>query len=413
MQKNALLSKASPSGRLRIVHLGKYYPPSPGGIESHTQTLARAQAALGADVRVVVVNHAAADGRDATFDRFTSTSTVEDSDGAIRVIRVGRWANVAKLDIVPGLPGVIRKLLRDPPDVWHLHAPNITMMVAALVSPELRPLVVTHHSDIVRQRLTKYTVRPLEQAVYRRASRVFPTSANYVQESRLLKRFAEKLTPLPLGIDRSAISEPGPTANRYAAGFRERFGTPLWLFVGRLIYYKGLQVALEALRDVQGTLLVIGNGPLEAELKAKAQELGVAERVVWYGHATADELLGAYHAATALWFPSIARSEGFGLVQVEAMTAGCPVLNTAIPGSGVSWVCRHEQEGLTVAMNDSAEFANAARRLLAEPGLCEKLSAGGRHRAAAEFDWLLMGKRSLDAYRDVIGKGTTSCASCD
>src|ERR1700722_11804252 len=87
--------------RVRVVHLGKYYPPSPGGIESHTQTLARAQAALGADVRVVVVNHATADGRDATFDRFTSTPTVEDADGEIRVIRVGRWANVAKLDVVP------------------------------------------------------------------------------------------------------------------------------------------------------------------------------------------------------------------------------------------------------------------------------------------------------------------------
>ncbi len=398
--------------RLRVVHLGKYYPPSPGGIESHTQTLARAQAALGADVRVVVVNHATTEGRDATFDRFTTTPAAEETDGAVRVTRVGRWANLAKLDVVPRLPGVLRDLLRDPPDVWHLHAPNVTMMLVAYAHPKLRPLVVTHHSDIVRQRVTKYAVRPLEKAVYSRAARIFPTSAAYVEESSLLKRFAAKLTPLPLGIDRAPITEPAANALRHAARFRERFGSPLWLFVGRLIYYKGLQVALETLRDVPGKLVVIGTGPLATELKAKAEELGVADRVIWYGHASAEELVGAYWAATALWFPSVARSEGFGLVQVEAMAAGCPVINTAIPGSGVAWVCRHEREGLTTPVNDSVAFAAAARRLLGEPGLRERLAQAGRERAAIEFDWLVMGQRSLDAYRAAIKKGARACASC-
>ncbi|MBY0458390.1 MAG: glycosyltransferase, partial [Gemmataceae bacterium] len=135
---------------MRVIHLGKYYPPSPGGIESHTQSLARAQAERGADVRVVVVNHAAPDGRDATFDKWTRTRWVEDTDGPVRVTRVGRLANVAKLDVTPGLSALLRALLRDPPDVWHLHTPNVTMMLAALPLRRLRPLVITHHSDIVR-----------------------------------------------------------------------------------------------------------------------------------------------------------------------------------------------------------------------------------------------------------------------
>jgi rhamnosyl/mannosyltransferase len=278
------------------------------------------------------------------------------------------------------------------------------MMLAVCAYSQLRPLVITHHSDIVRQKVTRYAVRPLEEAVYRRASRVLPTSASYAEESRLLKRFAGKISPLPLGINLTPFSEPGSDALRHAARFRERFGSPLWLFVGRLIYYKGLHVALEALRDVPGTLLAIGTGPLEAELKKKARELGVADRVVWYGHASAEELIGAYRAATALWLPSIARSEGFGLVQVEAMASGCPVLNTAISGSGVAWVCRHEREGLTAPANDPAGFAQAARRLLLEPGLREKLAAGGRKRAPAEFDWSIMGKRSLDVYRSVLAR---------
>src|SRR5262245_57762790 len=176
--------------RLRVVHLGKYYPPSAGGIETHTQTLARTLAELGANVRVVVVNHEAADGRDATFDRFTRTRSTEETDGLVRITRVGRWANVAKLDVAPGLAGVLRRLATDPPDVWHLHTPNITMMLAVLANPRVRPLVVTHHSDIIRQRVSRLAVRPLEHAVYWRAARILPTSPAYVDGSGLLQRFA-------------------------------------------------------------------------------------------------------------------------------------------------------------------------------------------------------------------------------
>ena len=387
---------------LRVVHLGKYYPPSPGGIEGHTRTLARTQAELGAEVSVVVVNHATAAGRDATFERFTPTPDIEESDGPVRVTRVGRWANLAKLDVTPGLLAAIRRLARLRPDVWHLHTPNVTMMAAVLACPSVRPLVVTHHSDIIRQRFSRHLIRPLEAVVYRRAARVLSDSPGYVEGSQILDRHRSKVAVLPLGIDLEPFRNPTPAAQAYARELQARHGSPLWLCVGRLIYYKGLHVALAALRAVPGTLLVLGTGPLEADLRAKAAELGVTDRVVFHGHATPDQLVGAYHAATALWFPSIARSEGFGLVQVEAMAAGCPVINTAIPGSGVPWVCRHEQEGLTVPVNDPAALAAAARRLLAEAGLRDRLAAAGRLRAAAEFDHRVMAERSLAIYQDVL-----------
>jgi rhamnosyl/mannosyltransferase len=387
---------------MRVIHLGKYYPPSPGGIESHTQALARAQAELGARVQVVVVNHAAADGRDATFDHYTPTPWAEDADGPVRITRVGRLANVAKLDVAPGLLALLERLLRDPPDVWHLHAPNVTMMLAVLACRRIRPLVIAHHSDIVRQRFLGRVVRPLEVALYRRSARILPTSPHYAEGSPLLQWFASKLTPVPLGSDLAPFLSPSGPARECAERFRAEWAGPVWLSVGRLIYYKGLHVALAALRDVPGTLVVIGTGPLEAELKSRALELGVADRVVWYGHAGAAELVGAYLVATALWFPSVARSEGFGLVQVEAMAAGCPVVNTAVPGSGVAWVCRHECEGLTVPVNDPRAFADAAKRLLAEPGLRARLARAGRERAVAEFDWRTMGARSLDVYRAVL-----------
>lgn len=387
------------NGLLRVAHLGKYYPPSPGGIEEHTRTLALGQAALGADVRVLVVNHADAAGNDRTFDRFTGTPTTHEQDGPVRVTRVGRWANVAKLEIAPGLLGELRRLARWQPDVWHLHTPNVTMMLALAACPAIRPLVITHHSDIVRQRVLRHAVRPLEELNYRRAARILPTSAAYGEGAELLRRFAGKVLPLPLGIDMEPFRNPAPAARAFAEGLRRRHGSPLWLCVGRLIYYKGLPVALEALRSVPGALLVVGTGPMGRELKARASSLGVSDRVTFHGHASADEVVGAYLAATALWFPSTARSEGFGLVQVEAMASGCPVINTAIAGSGVPWVARHELEALTVPPNDSTAFAAAANRLLTEPGLRERLVAGGRVRSAVEFDHRTMAARSLDIYR--------------
>ncbi len=403
-----LTARLCPGGVVvRIVHLGKYYPPAAGGIETHTQTLARAQVRLGADVRVVVVNHADASGKDVTFERLARTQDATDRDGEILIHRVGRLANVAKLDVCPGLPQLLTHVRREfRPHVWHLHAPNVTMMLAVLADRRIRPLVITHHSDIVRQRVLRHFVRPLEQALYRRATRLLPTSPPYIDGSPTLAPFRSRVTPLPLGLDLAPFRTPSATAVAFAARLHAEFTPPLWLSVGRLIYYKGLDTALDALTRTPGTLLVVGTGPMEAAWKRRAEELKLGDRVRWLGRATDDELTGAYMAATALWFPSNARSEGFGLVQVEAMACGCPVLNTAIPASGVSWVCRNEQEGLTVPVNDPAAFAAAARRLVEEPGLRDRLSAAAVARAG-EFDWLTMGERSLDVYRSVIGPEVT------
>ena len=181
------------------------------------------------------------------------------------------------------------------------------------------------------------------------------------------------------------FTTPSVAALDCAETLRRRHVGPIWVTVGRLIYYKALDVALQALKTVPGTLIVIGTGPMQAAWKAKAIELGVTDRVVWQGRATPDELIGTYHAATAHWFPSNARSEGFGLVQVEAMASGCPTINTAIPHSGVPWVCRHDHSGLTVPVNDPSAFAAAANRVRSEPDLRQRLSDQANRSDSGQF----------------------------
>jgi rhamnosyl/mannosyltransferase len=395
---------------LRVCHLGKYYPPAPGGIETHVRTLALAQARLGLDVTVLCVNHLNRAGRDTTWARYGQTLTEfdrdGDGDGDVEVIRIGRSATAARFDICPGLPRTVRQLNRRAFDIFHLHTPNPTMLLAvAALTGHGTPLVITHHSDIVRQRWLRWFLEPFERRVYVRAAAVLSSTESYASASALLARHAYKLEVVPMGLDLTPFLEPSPAVLAAERRVRDRFGdAPLWLAVGRCVYYKGYDIAIRALRQAPGRLIIVGQGPLEVELRALAQRAGVADRVVWWGYATQSELIGAYRAATALWFPSNARSESFGLVQVEAMASGCPVINTHIPDSGVTWVSRHGQTGLTVPMNSPAALAAASRRLVDEPGLRDALGAAARARARAEFEDDTMARRATDVYRRVLSR---------
>ena len=385
-------------GPIRVCHLTKYYPPAPGGIETHVSTLASAQVKLGADVQVVCVNHRNARGRVITFQTLGITRTQIENIDSVEVKRIGRVASLARLDVCPSLPVCLLGLQATDFDVIHLHVPNPTMLLALALVGVSTPLVVTYHSDVVRQRLLGLMQRPFEYLVFNKARAIYCTSPKYAAGSPLLAKYVDKVGCLPFGINPEPFLNPSDEAQAYATELRQKHGSPLWLAIGRLVYYKGLHTALRALSRVPGRLLIIGEGPLRESLRKLATELGVSDRVIWQGHASEHELVGAYHAATALWFPSNARSEAFGLVQVEAMASSCPVINTAIPCSGVSWVCQHELTGLTVPIEDSEALAAAATRLLVEPELRDRLSLHARQRASTEFHHLHMARRCLEAY---------------
>ena len=395
------IPEPSPGAGLSVCHLGKFYYPASGGMETHVRALAQAQADLGAEVRVVCVNHRDRRGEDVTWAKFAGTETVEEWDDRVGLTRVGRLASLARFELCLGLPGVLRRLRGRGVNLLHLHVPNPTMLLAVAAVRPRTPLVVTYHSDVVRQRRLGMALRPFEHLVFRRSAALVATSPAYAEGSELLRAYGDKVHVLPFGIDLGPFLDPGPDILRRAEGMRGEHGRPLWLAVGRLVYYKGLHNAVRALRNAPGRLLVVGDGPLRADLRRLAEECGVDDRVVWRGRMSARDLIAAYHAATALWLPSNARSEAFGLVQVEAMASGCPVVNAAVPASGVAWVSRHEETGLTVPVDDPAALARAANRLLTEPGLRERLAAGARERACREFDHRLMAWRSLELYRAV------------
>jgi glycosyltransferase involved in cell wall biosynthesis len=367
---------------LRVVQVGKYYYPYVGGIESHLFTLVN-ELKSQVDLDVIVSN--------------TTRHTQRDVHRGVSVTRCGALAHAASASISPGM---VRELSQRNYDVVHLHLPHPIGVASYLVSrkPTQHRLIVSYHSDVIRQQRLLALYAPLVNELLSRADVVIATSPNYRESSSVLQRFAEKTRVVPYGIDLDLFRHTEAVATR-AREIRARFGErPLLVAVGRLIYYKGFEFAIRALPEVpDAQLLVIGDGPLRSDLHQLARELGVGDRVHLLGEMQNHDTPAYYFASDVYLLPSVARSEAFGIVQIEAMACGLPVINTDLR-SGVPFVSRHGESGLTVPPSDSAALAAAIRELLAAPEVRKRMGEAGRARAEKEFSKEVLAARMLELY---------------
>jgi len=282
-------------------------------------------------------------------------------------------------------------------DLVHIHLPNPTAVLAYLASGYRGRLVITYHSDIVKQKVLARVFQPYLDAALRRSSAIIATSTSYLATSPVLQAFRDRCHVIPYGIDTAAFEHRDPDA---AQRTRARFGERLVVTVGRLVYYKGLEHLIRAMANVRGKLVIIGDGRLRGKLERLAAQLGVAERVIFAGVLSNAEVVAYYHAAAVFVLASVARSEAFGIVQIEAMAAGLPVINTSLD-TGVPLVSVDEQTGLTVPPADPEALAAAINRLLDDANLRQKFGQAGVVRARQEFGLDGMLERTLKLYRNV------------
>jgi rhamnosyl/mannosyltransferase len=196
----------------------------------------------------------------------------------------------------------------------------------------------------------------------------------------------------------SRAEQPRPTPTTAPAAPDPAFTL---LFVGRLRYYKGLDNLIRALPQIPARLRVVGIGPMEAEWRALAQEIGVADRIEWLGETSDDELPAIYHGADLFVLPASHPSEAFGLVQVEAMAAGLPVVCTEL-GTGTTYVNLDGVTGLVTPPRDPGALATAINALIADPGRRAAMGRAAQDRVAQEFDLEVMVDRVLALYGDLI-----------
>lgn len=384
---------------LHILHLGKYYPPVPGGIESLVRDMAIAQVNEGLRVSVQAFHHN------------NCKKTSFENDHGVHVVRHVRSAGFAKLDYSPELVDLIRT---SDADIIQLHVPNPSMILALIKARFMRlsrPIVVTYHSDVVKQKLRAALFRPFERYLYRHVDAICPTSPMYANGSRFLQPYHDRILPVPMGLNLDKFLNPSESDLDTARNLRESCSGPLWLACGRLVYYKGFMTAIAALSQTKtgGELWIIGTGPDKPALEAEAKRLGVASRVRFLGHVAST--VPYYHAADAFWFPSNARSEAFGLAQVEAMASGCPIINTNIPNSGVPWVSQHELTGITVPVGNPTALACAADQLALDPLRRQTFANAARERAINEFDIRVMVRRLNTMYESLLGRSHSASHS--
>jgi rhamnosyl/mannosyltransferase len=364
--------------RPRVLHIGKFYPPYKGGMETHLQELCRGLAQR-VDLEVIVSNN--------------SRETFVENDGPIRIQRIGNLMNLASAPICPGMSAAIRST---PADIVHLHAPNPTAVLAYFASSHAGRLVVTHHSDIVRQRFLKLALKPLLRRLMARADALICFSPNYAETSLLLKQHRDKCHVIPHGIDPNVFEN---VDENEVQAIRNKYGKHIVLAVGRLVYYKGIEYLIRAMSDVDAALIIIGTGPLHDQLRNTARKCGVLDRVHLVGQV--ENVVPFYHAARVFVLPSVARSEAFGIVQLEAMACGTPVINTHLD-SGVPYVSLHDASGLTVPPADVASLRGAINRVMGDEILYQRLSRGARNRVGELFTATGMADRTFKIYEAVL-----------
>jgi rhamnosyl/mannosyltransferase len=369
-----------------------YWPPHLGGVEHHLSMLASGLAARpDTHVEAIVANE----------DRTTLRERID----GVEVLRVGRAFAFASTPVAPGMPAVIRAAAAasQRPDVFHLHFPYPWGDTSWLLAGSPGPAVLTYHSDIVRQRVLGTAYRPLMRRVLERIDRIIVGSPAMIEHTEALAPFVEKCRVVPFGIDTVRFEPTSATRSR-AAELHAAHKRPVVLFVGRLIYYKGVDVLLRAMTEVEADLVLIGNGPLQGGLRSLASSLGIAERVTFLPPVEDAELAAWYRAAAVFCLPSVARTEAYGLVQLEAHASGTPVVSTDLP-TGVPWVNPDGETGLVVPPGDASALAGALRNLLSDEGLRARMGAQARARALATFGVEAMVDGTLAVYDEVSSAG--------
>jgi glycosyltransferase involved in cell wall biosynthesis len=367
-----------------IVHFGKYYFPDAGGIESVTVSLAKGAARAGHTVSVVC------------FEK-SPASNKEIIDG-VKIIR----APITKL--IASQPLGFKYFLQcistaRKADVVHVHAPNMLGALCALFIPARTRLLVHWHSDVLNKGILGKILRPLESALLRRTNSIVVTSKVYADASETLEPFKTKISVVPIGVP---DAKHGVSDSQLPPTLESQIGSKkIILAVGRLVPYKGFDVLIQAAQQLVGdsAVVIVGGGPLLEKLQQAIVHSGLEDRIVLAGRLSNTALHALFRRAALYALPSTYRAEAFGVVLLEAMSYGVPIVASDIPGSGVPWVNQHGVSGLNVPVGSPKALADACNQILESEELRSRFSQGSRQRYISEFTEDVSVKRIMAIYQ--------------
>lgn len=313
------------------------------------------------------------------------------------VVRCPMTLDAASTPISLDMIGEFKRQLRWA-DVIHYHFPWPFAELLHLLYGRKTVSVVTYHSDIIKQRFLKVFYNPVMRSFLRNVDRIVPTSENYLRTSSDLAPFRDRCRVIPIGLDEENYAQPVPEA---VEGWRRQVGSDFFLFIGILRYYKGLDILLEAARNAPFTVVIAGTGPLENKLRKKAEQLGLTN-VHFVGYVAEHDKAALFSLARAVVFPSIFRSEAFGVSLLEGAMYGLPLISTEI-GTGTTYVNKKDLTGLVVPPGDAPALRSAMDLLYRRKEMCETFGRNARVRFETHFTAEQMGIRYFKLYREVTG----------
>lgn len=360
--------------RLRVLEVNKAYFPHVGGIESIVRQYSEELGTAHPDVKIRTL---------VCRDGFGTP--MSECIGGVHLRRSGSMGTYFSCPLSLSFLRDFRKMAANS-DVVHIHVPFPLADLALLLSGFKGKVAVSWHSDIVKQKKLLKLYAPLLRSLLRRADIIFVATKGHIKGSDWLRPYTRKCRVLPYGVNvedyLTAPEKPLLTEKCTNKGSVKIF------FTGRLVYYKGVDVLLKAFRAANlrnAELFIAGSGELEDSLRHFAVSSGIGDRVHFLGFLDDDDLKQAYADCDIFVLPSVEKSEAFGIVQLEAMASGKPVINTRLP-SGVPYVSIHGRTGLTVPPKDYRILAAAMRTLASDESLRKKYGEAARKRAAEHFD---------------------------
>jgi rhamnosyl/mannosyltransferase len=370
---------------MRVLHFYKdYLPESMGGVEQVIRQLCAGTARMGVHSKVLTLTREA-------------TASEIDFEGH-RVRRIPCDINIASNGMAFAAIGELRRMAARC-DVVHYHFPWPFADLAHFAAHIRKPSVVTYHSDIVRQKLLLRLYSPLRHRFLQSVDVIVATSPNYLASSAVLARYRHKTRVITYGLDRS--SYPAVRAD-LLQHWRHRIGSRFFLFVGVLRYYKGLHILLDAMADADYPVVIVGAGPTEQELKARALRLGL-RNVYFVGAVGEDDKVALLTLCLAVVFPSHLRSEAFGISLLEGAMFGKPLVSSEI-GTGTSYINIDGETGLVVPPGDAMAFGRAMRVLWDDPARAARMGRQAAARYASLFTSQQMAAGYTTLYYELVAR---------
>ncbi|MFB9245264.1 glycosyltransferase family 4 protein [Massilia antarctica] len=373
---------------MRVLHFYKtYFPESVGGVEQVIRQMCVGTGRLGVRNEVLTLTRQK-EKRDVDFEGHKVRLLPLDFEISSTGFSLAAFGELARM--------------AEGADVVHYHFPWPFMDLAHFISRIKKPSLVTYHSDIVRQKQLLRLYQPLKHRFLQSVDTIVATSPNYMASSAVLDRYRDKTRVITYGLDKTIYPEPDQARMDQ---WRARIGERFFLFVGVLRYYKGLHILLDAVANTDYPVVIVGAGPIETELKAHAERLGLTH-VLFVGALDEADKVALLTLCYALVFPSHLRSEAFGISLLEGAMYGKPMISSEI-GTGTTYINIDAETGLVVPPSDPQAFGDAMRTLWDNPELAQAMGKRAEARYWELFTAEQMAKSYTALYHELVANHAT------